>query len=930
MDGTVRDLVFRAYVQRDRSLAAGPELFDDLNRARELAADDLVWQARIDLEEARHRRIRNGRDAAVVQLVARAGAVIAATEEPLLTGLAYWLRLVVEPNAVGGDELEGVVAGVEAAVLDGDRWAIPGADVLGYLLLNLADVYGAAGESEAELAVLLRAARHESCAPSERGKAYRRARTVLVAAGRDEEADAILEEFRRSLPELGPVAEAHYWRRLAHESEIANLWRESIARRVRAFELSENQLARGNIANHICYCWWQLSVPDEIDRWSSVAEACWDAYGQALTGRTITARYRAAASMLRGEWRQAAERLAAAFSYTSSNAPQTWAAALEVLAEAAEQGQATGFLDGITFAGRTFSVAASDVDALVTFALGLDEPRRGAVGAGRRAVAATTLFEAGWCRRPDDLELRLIVNRDHARRTARWWRSGQCSMALSSLARVDGDLAAAAAHAADALDVWRRHEVRATGTEHPWLKTRERRRYLSAWRAAVEARDHALAARVAESARGTALAALIGDPSLAGTRLADELRGAAKATADEEAAERGSELRTEEGGEDDVVRRLDPPTRAARAARAAATRASLDPTVRTIYAMIGGTEPQDPFTPATADWTLWVDLDRDHLYVAAASVTGRCVANIAHLTRAEALTLERLGNPETTTALVARANARTEGALSAVGRAVAVGDLGAALRSASADDPIKVHIAPAGGAWAIPWAAVSIDEVPLVDLAVVTIVPSLSTAVELARIDPTPITRPVAVLDTARLDGAKVEEAALRDCWGSAADVLTTDGPSGRESTATYRKGADPSAGLYVASVHGDYGSGGLGQRLRFPDRDVPAYELFEWTFPTATVFGACWVGRADTASSGDALGVCFPVLARGVRTMVAGLFGIHDATTGAVLADTYRLVHKGVPLASALRDAQRAAHESVGRHSPLADWAGLVAIGVH
>ena len=72
------------------------------------------------------------------------------------------------------------------------------------------------------------------------------------------------------------------------------------------------------------------------------------------------------------------------------------------------------------------------------------------------------------------------------------------------------------------------------------------------------------------------------------------------------------------------------------------------------------------------------------------------------------------------------------------------------------------------------------------------------------------------------------------------------------------------------------------------------------------------------------------PVLANGARTLIAGLFGIHDTSTGSILARMYELIASGElsPPAS-LQQAQR--EWVVNSPDPIKDlhaWAGLVAIG--
>jgi hypothetical protein len=206
---------------------------------------------------------------------------------------------------------------------------------------------------------------------------------------------------------------------------------------------------------------------------------------------------------------------------------------------------------------------------------------------------------------------------------------------------------------------------------------------------------------------------------------------------------------------------------------------------------------------------------------------------------------------------------------------------------------------------------------PLLRRAILTLVPSDAVATELDRMPQAMITQPVVVFDPT-LSGTRIEHDMLKVCWPTV-QVLRRAPPG------EVREG-----GLFVASVHGEYGAGGLRQCLVFPDRRVDGADLFAWNFPALTVFGACWVGRVDAASSGDALGLVFPVLARGARTFLGGMFGIHDDETGRILADVYSAVAAGVGAAAALRVAQLSALDRLGEDAPLAHWAGLCALGAH
>lgn len=228
-----------------------------------------------------------------------------------------------------------------------------------------------------------------------------------------------------------------------------------------------------------------------------------------------------------------------------------------------------------------------------------------------------------------------------------------------------------------------------------------------------------------------------------------------------------------------------------------------------------------------------------------------------------------------------------------------------------------MELSPAGLLWAVPWLAVPVAGQLLVKTLTLTLIPSGRCASQLARLDFEPILRPIGYFDHT-LAGAALEQSAIERLWGGV-DQLTS-----------YADRRFASHGMLVAATHGNYGAGGLTQTLHLAGQDVTAAELFTWSFPRLTVLGACWLGRVDTSLGGDPLGVTIPVLANGARTLIAGLFGIHDESTGTILARTYELIAHGEhsPTA-ALRQSQL---ERIGQSAdPISDlysWAGLVAIG--
>ncbi|OLF17884.1 hypothetical protein BU204_08715 [Actinophytocola xanthii] len=234
-------------------------------------------------------------------------------------------------------------------------------------------------------------------------------------------------------------------------------------------------------------------------------------------------------------------------------------------------------------------------------------------------------------------------------------------------------------------------------------------------------------------------------------------------------------------------------------------------------------------------------------------------------------------------------------------------------------DGIDLVIVPTGELWAIPFAALHVAETPLLDLATLSLSPSLGVAATASTRRIRPVRRALAVLDT-RLRGTSAERATLkrhfrlREVPPLASDIVTALGPRNKFD-------------LGVVSAHGD-NVRGLAHSLRIgKEARLFAGVLLRCDVPLWWVMGACWSGRVNNEPGQEPVGLPTVALLRGARAVVAALHVVPDRATGQILATTYRGLAEGKPAPAALRAAQREYLANRGG-PPLIHWAPLVSIG--
>lgn len=883
---------------RGTSTAERAAIDATLAEMRDLEGEDLGWRVRRLAEETHHRARRYGpRDETAAAIGDDALALAETHSDPLLRALAAYERCRLLPRRPDSIEQLGAAAvGLSEVAPEAftDRWGVPPSDVLGLVTIEHSLVLNELGRFGDRLKVLRAGIDDPRISSYYRADCYRRAHLTLLSLRRFHDADDLLAELERRIGEMGTEGRLARARIRGMEAERRERWSAAIAQHAEAYELAELTVAKGNLANRAAYIAWRQGDPELIRRWSNRSLSTWaavvDPTGRSAA-RSQSTRYLAMADIIEGDWLGGLRKVAELIDRVHPRpAPTTWTTLAEQLIRATVEGIDLSPLDSVILPTEEGGVRLTDVAAVARNAARV-APTDGPVLASRalHVVGEVCLLQLDEL--PDGfMEQMAEIARWHATRR-KFWRAGRAHMLLARLLAQQGRLDEATEAAATAVEHWQMYRSGGSVSDEAWIVGTEHEQFVFAWELAHRSGRGDVAARVSEAVRGTAITRLLGRIESVGA-LAKERTEVSEELASNEHLPEAERTRQDE--------------------RTTALRASEKRLIGELGFLDGlvASRPTEDL-PALDDRVfVWVDLNGSRLALTAKDGE-RHSSHLAELSPLALRLLDQLAHPAQ-----AQAVARTVGNR---GLEAGLAELGGHLQEVlpvRSDLDNRLALSPAGRLWAVPWSALTVSGEPLLRRWNVVLSPSMRVTGTISQRDIEPIVAPIASFD-AGLPGTKTERTAFGEVWAGG-EVVEAFPPNSQLS----------GRGLLVASVHGDYGEGGFSQKLLVPQRPVSASELFGWSFPSVTVFGACWVGRVDSVTGGEPLGMAFPVLARGARTFVAGLFGIHDRATGDVLADCYRAVAAGTPILDALRAAQLARFESGDQ--ALVDWAGLVAIGSH
>jgi CHAT domain len=233
-----------------------------------------------------------------------------------------------------------------------------------------------------------------------------------------------------------------------------------------------------------------------------------------------------------------------------------------------------------------------------------------------------------------------------------------------------------------------------------------------------------------------------------------------------------------------------------------------------------------------------------------------------------------------------------------------------------ADGPARLLVVPDGPLAVLPWAALWLDDRPLVAAASVQLVPSLDLLEETAPPAGSVAGQPAARRLLTYLDpDVTVDEE--QEMLGRLGHVVRARS----RAEVLDRLSADSLAGAYLA-VHGE--GTGLDQRVTFAGGEsLSASSALTRHWPPWIIFASCLVGRVAISLGDEPLGLPISCLLGGAHTVLGGVIEVHDQMTGRLGTHVASLLAAGEHPAEALRMAQLSC---IGAEtdSPYR-WAGMI-----
>jgi tetratricopeptide (TPR) repeat protein len=236
-----------------------------------------------------------------------------------------------------------------------------------------------------------------------------------------------------------------------------------------------------------------------------------------------------------------------------------------------------------------------------------------------------------------------------------------------------------------------------------------------------------------------------------------------------------------------------------------------------------------------------------------------------------------------------------------------------AIWAGTRDRPRAVTLCPDPRLWQVPYPALRRDDAALVDVAELTVAPSLRTqALLLDRCHGRLYTaEPVLSLLDDGLPGQPTEKSAL-DNW-----------PGGHRPIADLTA-VSPNAALLYVTGRGDRPGlsslGPAGMNLQ----DLAAAQL-----PPVLLLNGCWSGTAESRYGQDPLSLAVGGLLGGADTVLAGVGLIGGMAAAYIGSDVLVHLAAGESPRAALRRAQLSLRESCPELGP-SDWAGMCLVGVN
>lgn len=241
------------------------------------------------------------------------------------------------------------------------------------------------------------------------------------------------------------------------------------------------------------------------------------------------------------------------------------------------------------------------------------------------------------------------------------------------------------------------------------------------------------------------------------------------------------------------------------------------------------------------------------------------------------------------------------------------------LSDSDAKAPAHLVIVADGPLSVLPWPALRIGNVRLVDVATLQHIPTLDMLEEPTSRSAVPIGAPAKAM----------QMLVYLDTATSSADEryrLSEDDTAVVVSTlpeVLYKLNSKEFVGAYIAA-HGD--ATGLTQALSFDGTGVlSAAGALGVPWPSWVLFASCLVGRTEFKVGEEPLGLLISCMLGGSHSALGGVIEIRNATTGRIGSRVAIAMRSGAHPCEALRDEQLRYLGSPSRPAPPDRWAGLV-----
>lgn len=237
-----------------------------------------------------------------------------------------------------------------------------------------------------------------------------------------------------------------------------------------------------------------------------------------------------------------------------------------------------------------------------------------------------------------------------------------------------------------------------------------------------------------------------------------------------------------------------------------------------------------------------------------------------------------------------------------------LGSLWTAVRRHTApDEIIDLVVVPTGGLWAVPFTALVVDGVAVIDVAQVTVAPSPTVA----RTRPPVANGPALVVGVPGLGvpGAAVEAREIASLHAGATLFVDHQATLDRVRLACSSATAPSVVHLATHGVHRPHAP--LQSGVRLADAWLTSHRASALHLDgSLVVLSACDTGRSTVTDGDEILGAQYGFLAAGARAVVMSLWPAHDVLTVDLMGEFHRRLASGGSAASSLRGAQLALRE--------------------